>query len=350
MVSIHGLGEVIARASTEAFLAVAFHRFGGDGEDGQITEFRGAADLAHGFVAVHLGHHEVHEHEAESGRLLDQINGAAAAGRGEHFHSIVLQHGSEGEDVAGVVIDDEHFAPAQCFVGHVRVWRSVEPPRGRCLCRQVAGIVGAGVMQRHKEREGAALSVDAVEIDFAAEQRGQFAADGEAEAGATIFARGAGVGLLEGLEDVLLLLRSDADAGVLDGEADDSRGLAEYGVVRAPAGGGHVHAHFHFAVRGEFHGVGEQVLENLLEPLRVAVHGLRQVGGELHAEGQVLCLGDVPEVPVDGVAQLGEGDLLDVDADGAGLELGKVENVVDEVVQVFARRVDVARKLDLLGS
>ena len=81
--------------------------------------------------------------------------------------------------------------------------------------------VRAGVVQRQVERERAALAVDAGEPDLAAEQHGQFAADGQAQAGAAVLARGAGVGLLEGLEDQPLLLRRDADAGVLDREGDD---------------------------------------------------------------------------------------------------------------------------------
>ena len=87
----------------------------------------------------------------------------------------------------------------------------------------VLRAVGAGVVERQEEGERAALPVDAGELDLAAEQHGQFAADGEAEAGAAVFAGGAGVGLLEGLEDEPLLLRRDADAGVLDGEGDDLR-------------------------------------------------------------------------------------------------------------------------------
>ena len=43
-----------------------------------------------------------------------------------------------------------------------------------------------------------------------------------------------------------------------------------------------------------------------------------------------------------------EGDFLDLDSDRAGLDLREIENVVDEVEQVGAGRVDVARKLDLL--
>ena len=203
-------------------------------------------------------------------------------------------------------------------------------------------------MERQVEGESAALPVDAGELDFAAEQHGQLAADGKAEAGAAVFAGSAGVGLLEGLEDEPLLLRRDADAGVLDGEGYDLRGLAEHRVIGAPALRGKTDAHFDVAVSGEFDGVGEQILEDLLEALRVAVHESRQVLGELHVEWQVLGFGHVPEVAVDGVAQGGEGDFLDLDGDGAGLDFREIENVVDEVEQVGAGGVDVAGKLDLL--
>ena len=209
--------------------------------------------------------------------------------------------------------------------------------------------VGAGVVQRQKEGERAALPVDARELDLAAEQHGQLAADGEAEAGAAVFARRAGVGLLERLEDEPLLLRRDADAGVLDGEGDDLLGLAEHRVIGAPALRGEADANLDVAVRGELDGVGQQVLEDLLETLRVAVHGARQLLGELHVERQVLGLGHVPEVAVDGVAQAGEGDFLDLDGDGAGLDFREIEDVVDEVEEVGAGGVDVAGKLDLLA-
>ena len=56
----------------------------------------------------------------------------------------------------------------------------------------------------------------------------------------------------------------------------------------------------------------------------------------------------MPEVAVDVVAQAGEGDFLDLDGDGAGLDFREIENVVDEVQQVGAGGVDVAGKLDLL--
>ena len=76
------------------------------------------------------------------------------------------------------------------------------------------GRAGPGVVQRQVERERAAFIRHAGQPDLAAEQRGQFARDGEAQAGAAVFARGAGVRLLERLEDEPLLFRRDADAGV----------------------------------------------------------------------------------------------------------------------------------------
>ena len=77
-------------------------------------------------------------------------------------------------------------------------------------------------------------------------------------------------------------------------------------MIGAPALRGQSDAHVDVAVRGELDGVGQQVLENLLQPLRIALHVARQIRRKLHVERQVLGLGDVAEVAVDVVAQAGE--------------------------------------------
>ena len=64
---------------------------------------------------------------------------------------------------------------------------------------------------------------------------GQLAADRQSETGAAILAAGAGIGLLEGLEDDLLLLGRDADAGVGHLERHHRGRLGECRVVRTPA-------------------------------------------------------------------------------------------------------------------
>ncbi len=62
------------------------------------------------------------------------------------------------------------------------------------------------------------------EGDLAAEQAGQLAADRQPEAGAPVEAGRGAVALGEGLEDPLLLLVVDADAGVADGDGEDGGG------------------------------------------------------------------------------------------------------------------------------
>ena len=155
---------------------------------------------------------------------------------------------------------------------------------------------------------------------------------------------------MEGLEDDALLLGCDTDAGILHGEGHDVVGLGKDRMIRAPALAGQADAHFDLALGGEFDGVGQQVLENLLQALGVAVHGVRQVRVELNMKRQILGLGHMPEVAIDVVAQATEGYFLDFHRNSAGLDFGQIENVVNEVEQVRTRGVDVARELDLLGG
>ena len=102
-------------------------------------------------------------------------------------------------------------------------------------------------------------------MDFAAEQAGQLAADGETEAGAAVLAAGRGIGLLEGLEDDLLLLRRNADAGVGHFEGHHRRRLAQHRVSGAPAAERRGDIEPDAALSGEFEGVRQQVLEHLLQ-------------------------------------------------------------------------------------
>ena len=102
------------------------------------------------------------------------------------------------------------------------------------MLADAAALLGLGHAGRRRthvglrqiEREGAALAGRALQLDFAAEQVGQFAADGQAQTGAAELAAGARIGLLEGLEDDALLFRRNADAGIGDLEGDHRAGAA----------------------------------------------------------------------------------------------------------------------------
>src|SRR3954471_7840771 len=57
------LGDVVGGACREALLTVFLQRLGGDGDDRLATQGRVGADRADGLVAIHPGHHDVHEDE-----------------------------------------------------------------------------------------------------------------------------------------------------------------------------------------------------------------------------------------------------------------------------------------------
>src|SRR5689334_7542280 len=60
---IHGLGNVIACARFNTFLAIALHRLGGQSDDRKGGKAIHRANGTHGLVTIHLRQHDIHEHE-----------------------------------------------------------------------------------------------------------------------------------------------------------------------------------------------------------------------------------------------------------------------------------------------
>ena len=161
---------------------------------------------------------------------------------------------------------------------------------------------------------------------------GEPLADGQPQPRAAVLAGGAGVRLGERLEQLAHLLRGHADAGVGDGH-----GHPVAARVAVPPGG-----------QGDGPGVGElvrvreQVEQHLPQLGRVGVHhpdGRRAV----HRQGVLLLVHQRP----DGVHHLGDGsrqvERLEVQLHLAGLDLGQVEDAVDQAQQVFAGAADLVQ-------
>src|SRR5262249_56373398 len=75
-----------------------------------------------------------------------------------------------------------------------------------------------------------------------------------------------------------------------------------------------------------------------------------QFGVEAHAELKAPGVGDVPEAAFDLVAYAEERLVGDLERNGSRLDLGQVEDVVDQVQQILAAGEDDVRELDLLGG
>ncbi len=162
-------------------------------------------------------------------------------------------------------------------------------------------------------------------------------ADDKAKAGTTVGAGGGGVDLAEDLEEEIHLVVRDADAGVLDREMDfpDVAGLGRDGFAeRREDLAGNLEGNF--AAVGELDGVADEVEDDLAQALVVA----DEAGGEIVVD-------DVDEVEVllarlrgkevdrllDAGAQV-EG--IFVELEPASLDLGEVEDVVDDGEERFA--------------
>ncbi len=194
-----------------------------------------------------------------------------------------------------------------------------------------ARLPGARMDHRKAHRERGALPWPAGHEDLSAQQAHVFLAEGQAQSGPAVLAGGGAVRLGELLEDPGHLRRRHADAGVRNREADVAGILR----VRVDPDGDR-------PVLGELRGIAEQVVEGLVQQLRirpevldggigvhhqaVAVPGHEgsRGGGQLHEEGRDMAG-------------------LDVDHHPPGLDLGEVQDVVDEAEQVPAGRLDVAQ-------
>src|SRR5437868_12567726 len=86
------------------------------------------------------------------------------------------------------------------------------------MMRKPSGANGlrgrANIGLRQIKSEGASLAGSASQLDFSTKETGQLATDRKTKASAAIFSAGAGICLLESLEDDSLLVCRDADAAI----------------------------------------------------------------------------------------------------------------------------------------
>ncbi len=75
------------------------------------------------------------------------------------------------------------------------------------------------------------LPGSAAQLDFATQQAGQLAADRQTQPRSAVLAAGAGICLLEGLEDDALLVRWNANAGVRDFKSNHRCRFSENRVI-----------------------------------------------------------------------------------------------------------------------
>src|SRR6266704_3475259 len=72
------LGDVIGCAGLHTLPPVSLHGFGGEGDNRKRAEIGYLADRKHGFVTIHIGHHDVHQNKVNAANPLQNLDARAS--------------------------------------------------------------------------------------------------------------------------------------------------------------------------------------------------------------------------------------------------------------------------------
>ncbi len=269
------LGDEREGAARQPVLAILVE---GDDLHRNVPRLGVLLELAKHRPAQHVGQEDV-ERDGARPILAGQRQRLGAARRHQDLEAAVMREISHDACVMRVVLDNEEHGIAGfdpfAVVGDVlgRDLGDADGPQHVAVTggadRRHDALLGGrpDIFERQIEGEDAAAARRGAQLDLAAEQVGKLAADGETESGAAIFPAGAGIGLLERLEDDLLLLERNADAGIGDLEGDHRRRAHQGRMIGAPAAARRGDAEADAALLGELEGVRQKILQHLLQAL-----------------------------------------------------------------------------------
>ena len=204
--------------------------------------------------------------------------------------------------------------------------------RSRRGCRgsvhQRSGRLGrVRAREGHLEPEGAALAGLALGADRPVHQLHQALADGQTQPGTAVVSADTGIGLSEGGEQRGQDLGCDADPGIAHREAQPYGGLAR----RAP-----LHAHDDLTPAGELDGIADQIEQHLLQPQGIAHQPPQGCGRQLQTQSEALGPGGTAHQAVEPGQQRVQVEGPGLEPELAGLDLGEVEDVVEDGEQQLA--------------
>ena len=188
--------------------------------------------------------------------------------------------------------------------------------------RQIADHLEQG----NFEPERSAAPHGGMHADAAVHQVDDALADGQAQPGAAIQARGGRIGLAEGLEQARLQGIVDADPAVGDLEPQL---VLRVGLALA------LHAQPDLATLGELDRIDQQVAQYLAQAHRVATDGQAYRRVEFERELQAFRIGGALHQLHQTFEQLAQVERGDLQVQALGLEPGVIEDVIDDAQQLL---------------
>ena len=198
---------------------------------------------------------------------------------------------------------------------------------------------GRRELESRRECEYAALARVTLDPDLSSRQFHQMVADRQAQSSAAIFSRGRPVRLNERLKNHGVLFFGDSNAGVGDGKQKNGAGVAELADD---------HLYYDLAFIGELYRIADQVDQDLPQPPWISQQQVRGLGSDPAFQLQSLVRGALRERPEDVADRVSQREVDPLQIEFACLDLGKVQNVIDESQQRRRRGADDAEIIFLL--
>ncbi len=212
------------------------------GRQDQNRNMRGGRIAPNGLQhseTIHIRHHQIKHHPVRM-RRLQKIKGLLTALDYKDCIAFLLQNGADLYPGRGIVFHHQNRA---------RPFR----PSGRQVLFSCFSILCLFTkMDRQLQGKYRSLSGPAVRCQAATEHPGRSGGNGQTESRPVIFSGGGAVHLPELIKNKGQLIRLDPDSGILN------RNL-QFPFL-------HAQAHRHPALLSEFHGIADQVLQDLMQP------------------------------------------------------------------------------------
>lgn len=270
--------------------------------------------------AVHARHADIEQEQVRPVPFHQRQAFLCALG----FQQRKTQGGQQVADESAVdrlVVHHHHRAPGALV--------SADPLRGHRLSVR---RVHPGEQQRNGK--AAAFAQLALHAQLPAHDFRQQVRDGQAEAGAGGHRHPAVAHPLEGFEDAREVVGMNADAGIDDGEFRHLVAVADMEI--------------HLPLAGVLDGVRKQVDEDLPQPFLVRDHRGRQRVVDMAIKANAFGLRLGAEHLHHLFDQLRQPHVIAIDVEPAGLDLGDIQQSLDQVGEVFAVALDDAERVVVL--
>jgi len=186
--------------------------------------------------------------------------------------------------------------------------------------------------------KGASLTDGTFHPEAPSHQLRQPAGNGQAEARSAVFSRHGGVGLLKTLKNHVQLFRRNADSRILYGDMNVAK------IIFRAAGGDFFgdHVDLHAALLRKFNGVADQIRQDLLHAGWIADDGIAVFRIRPAGKPNLLFIDPHGHHIADIADHLPQAERNRFQRQLSGLDFGQIQNRIDDIEEVFPRRLEDA--------